>query len=402
MITFVSIHITITLHCVCVGGWGEGDFVGVIHNVASQGRPLPLSQPLCAHAGKTGTWPEDETTCVLFSSMGRAPLLILLLQVCLAPGGWTYQFPRELSEGRLPVIIDTDIGSDIDDSFAIVYAAQCSNLDVKLVVTCTDDTTARAKITAKLLTIIGRDQEIPIGIGVRNDNRTAHTLFEWASDFDLSAYKGGVYEDGVDQMGKIITASPTVVNIIAIGPMTNFPDLLKRYPNVTKNARIWAMAGSVYRGYNNNSHPSAEYNVYMCTSCMQLLLAAGWQGIVFTPLDTCGTVRLGASLMAEILAGENTTALGLASSLMYFCIFTNQYNCTSKGVYPILFDTNAVLLMEPEAKDFIDFQELRLSVNDKGYTVIDNDHGAAVQVALNWKSNGLESFEEKLAKVLTG
>ena len=40
-----------------------------------------------------------------------------------------------------PVIIDTDIGSDIDDSFAIGLALQSSEyLDVKLIVTCTDDT----------------------------------------------------------------------------------------------------------------------------------------------------------------------------------------------------------------------------------------------------------------------
>lgn len=329
------------------------------------------------------------------------PALVLLLQVLMVPGR-TFDFPDHLSDERLPVIIDTDIGSDIDDSFAVVYAAQISQLDIKLVVTCTDDTTARAKITAKLLTIIGRDSEIPIGIGLKNDNRTQHTLFDWASDYDLSTYKGGVFEDGVDQMGKIITSSPTVVNIIAIGPATNFPELLKRYPNAAKNARIFAMAGSIHRGYNNASNPVAEYNVYMCPWCMQVLLSAGWQSIAFTPLDTCGTVVLGAPLFAEILAGENTTALGLVSSLMYFCIFARQYDCTAKQVYPILFDTNAVLLMLPEAKDYIEFQELRLTVDSRGYTDIDNNRGVPVQVALNWKSNGLQNFEESLAKVLTG
>lgn len=330
------------------------------------------------------------------------PVLVLFVQLFPVPAVLTYAFPREVLDERLPVIIDTDIGSDIDDSFAIVYAAQCSNLDIKLVITCTDDTIARAKITAKLLTIIGRDKDIPIGVGLRNDNRTHHTLFDWASDFDLNSYKGGVFEDGIGQMGKIITESPSIVNIIGIGPMTNFPELLKRYPDAAKNARIFAMAGSIHRGYNNASNPVPEYNVYMCPWCMQVLLSAGWQSITLTPLDTCGTVRLGAPLMAEILAGENTTALGLVSSLMYFCIFTTQYDCTAKEVYPVLFDTNAVLLMLPEAKDFIDFQELRLSISDKGYTEIDNEHGVPVQVALNWQSKGLEDFEQSLAKVLTG
>ena len=44
-----------------------------------------------------------------------------------------------------------------EQGFAIAYVAQSSNLDIKLIVTCTDDTTdttARARIMAKLLTII--------------------------------------------------------------------------------------------------------------------------------------------------------------------------------------------------------------------------------------------------------
>ena len=339
--------------------------------------------------------------------MAMDQLLYILLAVLFVTPGRTFFPPLDdphfsTSDAPVPVIIDTDIGSNIDDSFAVVYAAQSSNLDIKLVVTCIDDTTARARITAKLLTIIGRDEDIPIGIGLKNDNRTLHTLFDWASGYDLSSYKGGVFEDGIEQMGKIIMNSPTIVNIICIGPMTNFPELLKRYPGVAKKARIYATAGSINRGYRNSSNPVAEYNVHMCPWCMQKFLSAGWQSITFTPLDTCGTVILGAQHFAEILAGENSTALGLISSLMYFCIFTNLYNCSAKTAYPVLYDTNAVLLMLPEAKDFIEFQELRLSVNSTGYTKVDNENGVPVQVALNWKSNGLQNFEESLAKALTG
>ena len=203
-------------------------------------------------------------------------------------------------------------------------------------------------------------------------------------------------------MGKIIMNSPTVVNIICIGPMTNFPELLKCYPNVAMKVCIYAMAGSINRGYHNSPTPEPEYNVHMCPWCMQKFLSAGWQSITFTPLDTCGTVILGAPLFAEILAGDNSTALGLVSSLMYFCIFTNYYDCSAKSVYPVLFDTTAVLLMLPEVKDYIDFEKLRLSIDNNGYTKVDNEHGVPVQVALNWQSSGLEKFEESLAKTLIG
>ncbi len=127
-----------------------------------------------------------------------------------------------------PVIIDTDIGSFIDDSFAIVYAAQSEELDIRLIVTCTQDTTTRAKVVAKLMKLLGRDD----GIGIKNSNNTHQSLIGWGAEEDLSTYKGGVFPDGVSKMAEVIKSSEEIVEIIAIGPMTNFPSLIQRYPEL--------------------------------------------------------------------------------------------------------------------------------------------------------------------------
>ena len=60
-------------------------------------------------------------------------------------------------DDKRPVIIDTDIGSFDDDPVAIALALSRPELDVKLVITCSDDTTERARIAAKYLTLLGRD-----------------------------------------------------------------------------------------------------------------------------------------------------------------------------------------------------------------------------------------------------
>jgi inosine-uridine nucleoside N-ribohydrolase len=65
---------------------------------------------------------------------------------------------------KVPVILDTDIGSDIDDAWALAMMLRSPELDVKLVTSCTSDTTARARIIAKMLALAGRD--VPVGIGV--------------------------------------------------------------------------------------------------------------------------------------------------------------------------------------------------------------------------------------------
>jgi inosine-uridine nucleoside N-ribohydrolase len=298
-----------------------------------------------------------------------------------------------------PVIIDTDIGSDIDDSFAIALALQSSELlDVQLIVTCTDDTTARAKIAAKLLTIAGQDS-VPIGIGQANANETVHTLWGWAQDFNLSEYKGGVYEDGVDQMAKIILASETVVDIIAIGPMTNFPLLLQKYPGVVKNARIRAMAGSIYRGYDNSTTPAREYNVMMCPYCMELLLQAGWN-VSVTPLDTCGITTLPPQYSDLFIAASNSWSLALSSSLLYFC---TVLQCNLNEATSPLYDTVATLLTLPNAGNFIDLKMLNLRVTSDGYTVIDDREGTPTQVALYWNKDlvGLNQYRMFLVSALS-
>jgi inosine-uridine nucleoside N-ribohydrolase len=44
-----------------------------------------------------------------------------------------------------PVVLDTDIGSDMDDSWALAMLLGCPGLHLRLVVTATADTTYRAR-----------------------------------------------------------------------------------------------------------------------------------------------------------------------------------------------------------------------------------------------------------------
>ena len=303
--------------------------------------------------------------------------------------------------GRQPVIIDTDIGSFVDDFFAIAFAVQSSYLDVKLIITSSDDTITRAKITAKFLSLLGRD-DIPIAVGIKNSNQTIHTFWDWAQDVDLSSYKGGISEDGIQKMGEVIRASPVPVDILAIGPMTNFPNLLTSFPQVVKNANIRAMMGSIYKGYDDAFSPSAEYNVELCPECANQLLHAGWN-ITITPLDTCEYVVLDVGLVKELLSGTSAASLTLADIYLYGCL-TSTMECKGpvRSDPPVLFDAAGTLLLLPNASSYVAFHELKLSVNATGYTVIDSSSGFPVSVALDWqKTDGLHKFESYMVNVLT-
>ena len=123
--------------------------------------------------------------------------------------------------------------------------------------TATGDTTARAKIVCKYLEMVGRT-DVDVGVGVPNDNSsTNNPLYGWATDYNLTSYPGRLFTDGVGAMINAINSSPTPVSLIAIAPATNFPSLLQRAPEVVKNAAVFAMSGSIYRGYGNSSTPAA-------------------------------------------------------------------------------------------------------------------------------------------------
>ncbi|XP_064395303.1 pyrimidine-specific ribonucleoside hydrolase RihA-like [Halichondria panicea] len=322
----------------------------------------------------------------------RSAVMILLIaevfqcQFCLT----------QSQASKRPVIIDTDIGSFIDDSFAIVYAAQSEELDIKLIVTCTQDTTARAKVIAKLMKLLGRD-DVPIGIGIKNSNNTHQSLIGWGAEEDLSTYKGGVFPDGVSKMAEVIKSSGEIVEIIAIGPMTNFPSLIQRYPEVVPRARIKAMAGSIYIGYNGSKPPSVEYNIFMCPWCMQVLLAANWNKITLTPLDTCWNVALDGGQIKQMLLGDSKAATALASTLTYFCLVEN---CNLKDETPILFDVTGTLISMPEVgMQYMNYTTLNLTVNSAGYTVIDDTKGKEIFVYVTWKQSGERQFTDMIAKL---
>ena len=94
-----------------------------------------------------------------------------------------------------PVILDTDVGTDIDDSWAIVQLLKSPGLDCRALVTAHGDTEARARIAAKLLEAAGRS-DIPVGIGVPSppDERSAVNM-----SLDDRAGEGG-HQFGVPQV----------------------------------------------------------------------------------------------------------------------------------------------------------------------------------------------------------
>ncbi len=294
----------------------------------------------------------------------------------------------------IPVILDTDIGSDIDDTWALVMLLRCPELDLKLVLTDTADTVYRAKLTAKLLELAGRS-EIPIGIGIRGEAKHEYQQ-DWVGSYDLHDYPGAIHEDGVQAMIDMIRTSPDPITIIGIAPAPNLERALKLAPDIAPRCRFVGMFGSVERGYEEDSEPIAETNVREAVSAAQAIFAAPWREIIITPLDTCGKVILQGEWYGKITEADDPVLQAVIENYRIWAglvpwVEIEDYTQQSS----ILFDTVAVYL--GYSQDLLNVEEVGLRVTEEGLTVRD-DSAKPIQVALSW--HDLEGFYDHLVERL--
>jgi inosine-uridine nucleoside N-ribohydrolase len=306
---------------------------------------------------------------------------------------------KGFSRNKIPVILDTDIGSDIDDTWALAMLLKSPELDVKLVVSDTGNTTYRAKVAAKMLEAAGRT-EVPIGTGIHQKDRLNRQR-EWVEDYDLSSYPGTVYSDGVKALIDTIMNSPRPMTLICIGPVPNIAAALEREPKIVEHARFVGMHGCIREspvGYDGKSGGFvAEYNVYADPKALQKVFAAPWS-ITVTPLDTCGFVRLKGEKYRAVHDCRDPVVQALMEN--YKVWLENQgggWREQFESQSTILFDTVAVYLAFSEK--LLAMKNLGIRVTDDGYTVVDSK-ARTVNCAMEWRN--LPAFESLLVERLTG
>src|SRR3990170_1544144 len=113
-----------------------------------------------------------------------------------------------------PVIFDTDIGTDIDDAYALAALIHRPKLELLGVTTVSGDAVARARLASKLLHIAGEKwARVPVYAGLSGSTQYMKQV-EWADGFtSRSLHDGG----GVEFMRREISARPGEITIIAVG-----------------------------------------------------------------------------------------------------------------------------------------------------------------------------------------
>ena len=300
-------------------------------------------------------------------------------------------------EKKIPVILDTDIGDDIDDTWALGLLLKCPELDVRLVVGDLGKSDYRARLIAKFLEAAGRT-DVAVGVGPEFNKKGDGPQSPWIKDYRLRDYPGTVHRDGVGAIIETILQSDEPVTLIAIGPLPNVAEALKREPAIARRARFVGMHGSVRLGYGGQKKISAEYNVVADAPACQKALSAAWP-VVITPLDTCGLVHLRKDKYRRVRDANNPIAQAIIENYRYWCAARTKPGQPSaaESRSSTLFDTVAVYLAFSDA--LLKMEKLGIRVTDDGLTVID-ETAKKMAVATAWKD--LDRFEDFLVDRLTG
>jgi purine nucleosidase len=256
------------------------------------------------------------------------------------------------------VILDTDIGDDIDDAFALALALQSPELRILGVTTTFGDTELRARLVDRYLAAVGRG-DIPVAAGVP----TPHS-----NVFSQAAYAMREPEhkhpDGVAFLLDQIRSHPGQITLIGIGPLTNVQAAIERDPaTFRKLKRVVIMGGSIYRGYDTkdgiSKQPDAEWNIKCDPAGAKALLAVGVP-VFMMPLDSTQIHLEAADQMALYAHGSPLTD---QLTLLY-----HQWTANSEGHWdtPTLFDPVAVTYtFRP---DLCPAKPMRIEADDKGFT----------------------------------
>ncbi|AVT29588.1 nucleoside hydrolase [Plantactinospora sp. BC1] len=159
---------------------------------------------------------------------------------------------------RSLVLLDTDIGNDIDDAVCLAYLLAQPDCDLLGITTVSAEPEARAALASVLCRAAGRSVPILPGAAeplasppVQGPPPQAAALARWEHE---TSFPTGA---AVEFLRQTIRAHPGEVTLLAIGPLTNVALLFAVDPEVPALLRSLVLMGGAF-----TSVPGPEWNIH--------------------------------------------------------------------------------------------------------------------------------------------
>ncbi len=172
------------------------------------------------------------------------------------------------------IIIDTDIGDDIDDALAFVYAINSKEIDIVGVTTVGSNPDKRAAIAKKLLAeykyadipvLAGAAQPIKSGSGGHWDN--SYIPNQYGDEMKHIGTENGY--TATDFIINTACENPQEITIVAIGPLTNVAQAIQKSQEFKQKVKRIILMGGAYTYHYN------EFNIVLDPEAAKLVFDSG-------------------------------------------------------------------------------------------------------------------------------
>jgi purine nucleosidase len=200
-------------------------------------------------------------------------------------------------------ILDTDIGTDVDDCLALAVILGSPELALEAVTCVYGDVELRGRMVRKLLALRGRD-DVPIRLGARTPLLGLRDVY-WVGHEGkglLDGEGGSVAfspEHAVDFIVRTVMENPGEIHLLAIGPLTNVALAMLKEPRLAANLAHLTIMGGALRGPDSVNLAVAEHNIVCDPEAAHVVLASG-APMTLVPLDVTTRCRIQPDGVAQL------------------------------------------------------------------------------------------------------
>ncbi len=176
------------------------------------------------------------------------------------------------------LILDTDIGSDIDDAVCLAYLLAQPQCDLLGITTVSGEPAQRAMMASAQCKVAGKavpicaGAELPLLVAPRQPKcPQAYALSRWDHDTN---FKAG---EAIEFLRHTIRANPGEVTLLAIGPLTNIALLFKTDPEIPALLKSLVLMGGLFdtNKLRNWKGGKWEWNIYCDPHAAAIVYRAG-------------------------------------------------------------------------------------------------------------------------------
>ncbi|MCX7704983.1 MAG: nucleoside hydrolase [bacterium] len=186
------------------------------------------------------------------------------------------------------VILDTDIGSDIDDAVCLAYLLSHPECEIIGITTVTGESEKRAMIASYLCEKAGKD--IPVYPGM-NEPLIGIQKQKVAMQYEFLegiGYQRSYRKDWFNFLTGKIRENPGEINLITIGPLTNIGTIFKIDPELPGLLKSMYIMGGMFFG----QHNKAEWNTSIDPYAAHTVFSSQVKQMYVCGLDVTTKVRM--------------------------------------------------------------------------------------------------------------